>query len=157
MSAYYDREGRPITLEDWAQLRGEDYRRVGGTHIGQLWVSTVWLGLDHGFPLGPDEDNYRPLIFETMVFGPGSCSELFMARYSTLADAQAGHVEACLLAKQRKHGWTKAARDYKRSQMKGTLELLAARDRGELDGDGPWAEMGRAALRLSVQIVRAFL
>jgi hypothetical protein len=65
---YFYRQGRPITMDQWVELRREgDYYLVGnltedredGTRIE---ISTVWLGLDHQFGVGP------PLIFETMIF-----------------------------------------------------------------------------------------
>lgn len=50
------------------------------------WISTVWLGLNHRFGAG------TPLIFETMVFpSKGEFSELDAERYSTEAEAIAGH------------------------------------------------------------------
>jgi hypothetical protein len=53
---------------------------------GAIYVSTVFLGLDHNlFGSGP------PLLFETMVFGPYGGDEQW--RYSTWAEAEAGHKE----------------------------------------------------------------
>lgn len=93
--SYYDRAGQQISLESWAALHsGMSYKRVNETQIGPYWVSTVWLGINHGFGSGP------PLIFETMVFantdetlGP----DLECRRYSTEAEARAGHDETVLL------------------------------------------------------------
>jgi hypothetical protein len=62
---YYDRQGRPISLRRWAEFRDQDsYVRVAEDHLDDdhIWVSTVWLGINHSFGDGP------PLIFETMVF-----------------------------------------------------------------------------------------
>lgn len=90
MSIFYDRGGRAITLDEWAKLVGDrEYKRVGRTTMPDgRYVSTVLLGLDHGFGEGP------PLIFETMVFpSEGDWSELMVRRYSTLAEAVAGHAE----------------------------------------------------------------
>jgi hypothetical protein len=81
---YYDRQGNPITMEEWgAALASGADRHVAETTVGDVWVSTVWLGLDHSWDDGP------PLIFETMVFG-GPCNEE-MHRYSTEVQALAGH------------------------------------------------------------------
>jgi hypothetical protein len=52
-----------------------------GFHI---LVSTVFLGLDHGW--GDDED---PLLFETMVFGGPNDQDCI--RYTTWAEAERGH------------------------------------------------------------------
>jgi hypothetical protein len=66
---YYDPDGNPLPFMEWAilfELRHLDdddswWRR--STTIGDVEVSTVWLGLDHSFGSGP------PLFWETMIFG----------------------------------------------------------------------------------------
>lgn len=144
MSDYYDREGRPIEQDEWIELFGRDnwdYKRVAATEVGQIHVSTVWLGMDHNWGGGP------PLIFETMAFGPGSWSELLAARYSTEAEARAGHQQAVALARRRNHGWVKHTRDERRERMKDYLRLLALEAAGEL-GEGTLGEMNRALLAL---------
>jgi hypothetical protein len=87
MIDYYDRQGNPITQDRYIKLF-EDmaYKRVAETMVGPYWVSTVWIGLDHGF------GNGEPLIFETMVFhkDKGWLDE-DMDRYSTEAEALEGH------------------------------------------------------------------
>lgn len=51
-------------------------------------ISTVWLGIDHGFTReGP------PVIFETVVFPEDSMLEDACARYCTETEAKYGHVE----------------------------------------------------------------
>ena len=99
MIDYYDRQGNPLSLEEWtARLADEGYKRVAETQVGPYWISTVWLGLDHSFAGGP------PLIFETMVFatspdvsGPGP--DLECRRWSTEAEALAGHEEFATLVR----------------------------------------------------------
>lgn len=84
---HYDRQGNPITLEQWSRMFGdEEYKRIAKTDLpGGGHVSTVWMGLDHGF-------GGLHLIFETMVFGhPGADNE--QERYSTEQEARAGHEE----------------------------------------------------------------
>ena len=84
MSDYYDRNGNPISFKQWAELWTPENKRVAFARVGDVEVSTVWLGLDHGFnPAGP------PVIFETMVFG-GPHSE-DQERYCTEEDALDGH------------------------------------------------------------------
>ena len=88
----YDKAGLPITAEEWGKLRHDEdgglsaYARIGETNIadGLVWVSTVWLGIDHGFGR-----TSAPLIFETMIFG-GRYDEC-QWRYATRAEAEAGH------------------------------------------------------------------
>lgn len=86
MSDYYDRQGKPIDFKEWARLHSNlDYKRVARTHLThKTLVSTVWLGLDHGFTGGP------PVIFETMVFY-GKNDDEPMWRYHTEEEALAGH------------------------------------------------------------------
>lgn len=86
---YYARDGQPITMRRWCELM-EDiaYRHVAATAITDtIHVSTVWLGLDHGFGLHGGE----PIIFETMCFGAQDPGDEDCERYSTLEDALAGH------------------------------------------------------------------
>lgn len=63
----------------------EWWRRVAEDVVEGWTISTVFLTLDHSFGHGP------PLVFETMVFPEGSYSELYCDRYSTKAEALAGH------------------------------------------------------------------
>ena len=51
------------------------------------FISTAFLGIDHGWGLNP-----KPLLFETMVFPQkGEFSELDMDRYTSYKEAMAGH------------------------------------------------------------------
>lgn len=88
---YYDRAGLPISLAEWSRLMTiMDYKRVALDHVGSLEISTIWLGLDHGYW------SKQPLIFETMVFG-GSKDQEICERYSTEELALAGHREIVTL------------------------------------------------------------
>jgi hypothetical protein len=88
-TGYVDFDGNPITMDEWTRLmqrRSTDdvYGRVGRTQVtDDIWVSTVWLGMDHNFGTDP------PLYYETMVFG-GKGDER-QDRYTTLNAAQGGH------------------------------------------------------------------
>jgi hypothetical protein len=71
MSEYYDPDGKPLTMQEWADLferRREDmspeswWRRETVISEG-VRVSTVWLGLNHAWVAEP------PLFWETMIFG----------------------------------------------------------------------------------------
>jgi FKBP-type peptidyl-prolyl cis-trans isomerase 2 len=59
-----------------------DNRRVAKDTIQGVEISTVFLGLNHGF-------GGNPLWFETMVFG-GEYDQ-FQRRYATLKEAKEGH------------------------------------------------------------------
>jgi len=85
---YFNRQGQPMSWEQWAAA----FEDLGAKRVAETilpdgkWVSTVWLGLNHQFGEGP------PLIFETMVFSArGAGDELDFYRYSTEAEAVAGH------------------------------------------------------------------
>ena len=83
---YFDRNGAPISIDKWAATLESDRRIAEITLPDGKWVSTVWIGLNHRFGVGP------PLIFETMVF-PSSddFGELDMERYATESEAIEGH------------------------------------------------------------------
>lgn len=109
MSEYYDRQGRPIEMLDWAaKIEDREYSVVAHHWVRGWMVSTVWLGLDHSFGRPG-----APLIFETMIFAPkdvtvgreawetgcdaaGTMADLdqYQERYATEAAAQAGHDRA---------------------------------------------------------------
>lgn len=101
MIDWYDRQGRRISVERASELLIDlDYKRVALDEIGPYEVSTVWLGLDHGWTPGG-----APLIFETMVFTAAAWNDpdggvgpdLDCLRYSTEAEALAGHAATLLL------------------------------------------------------------
>ena len=82
-----DTNGNPQPEGDllaWAQWMGTgDNQVIKREQVGHVRVSTVFLGLDHGW------GNADPLLWETMVFGgklDGLCE-----RYASRADALAGH------------------------------------------------------------------
>lgn len=73
-------------------MNDKKHQRLAETTLPDgKWISTVWLGLDHG-------QWGRPLYFETMVFPKqGDFTELECERYSTEEEALAGH--AAVVAK----------------------------------------------------------
>jgi hypothetical protein len=101
---YFDRQGKPMTQDEWvAKWRDMEYRRIAEDKIlGVGWVSTVWLGLDHGPP-------GRPMIFETIFFPQTLAQQLAEVvnggfgytlgeamverRYATEVEALEGHVK----------------------------------------------------------------
>lgn len=87
MAEYFDRNGDPMALMTWAQkFEDDDYKRVEFTQIGEVEISTVWLGLDHGNPESRK-------IFESAVFGSGIDSQEETRQYATEDEARAGHAE----------------------------------------------------------------
>ena|ERR1700722_16805221 len=82
----------PSDLKSWAQWFETNERFVQLDTIGEVRVSTVFLGLDHSFNAGP------PLLFETMIFE--GAHDLYQERYSTWDEAVEGHRRALNLVKQ---------------------------------------------------------
>jgi hypothetical protein len=98
-----DDKGEPFKTEDmllWAQWWEAADRTLASTNLGPYWVSTIFLGIDHGFSFHPDSP---PVLWETMLFGPeqkvseltgGTYREsLDTRRYATRQEAKAGHQE----------------------------------------------------------------
>lgn len=83
---YILKDKTPVLVEDlleWAREFETMDRRVAKDMIGDVTVSTVFLGLDHSFGRG------KPLLFETMVFGGELDGE--QDRYHTWEEAEKGH------------------------------------------------------------------
>ena len=90
---YYDRQGKPMTRQQWAEkFEDEDYRHIARDVIGPeeplgpaplITVSTFWLGLNH------DWRSDEPLIYETIIVG-GRHDAIGM-RYATETQAREGH------------------------------------------------------------------
>lgn len=96
-----DANHQPVPVDDviaWAHFFEKvDARHVARTHINGLYVSTIFLGLDHAWY------SSRPLFFETMIFrdenhaSPEYFERIldwahgYQMRYSTWDEAIAGH------------------------------------------------------------------
>lgn len=79
---------------DWATWCQSNSRIVRQDHIGPLFVSTVFLGLDHDFTgKGP------PLVFETMIFDGND--DAYQTRCATWHEAEFMHEAALVEARQR--------------------------------------------------------
>jgi len=82
-----DKTPRLATSIEWAEwMMINAARRVREDTVGDVYVSTVFVGIDHSFGRG------EPLLFETMIFdGPhdGECN-----RCSTWEDAEEMHAAA---------------------------------------------------------------
>jgi hypothetical protein len=70
-------------LREWGEWRRSTDRRIARDEINGVTISTVFLGIDHGFGYG------APVLFETMVFGGELDQE--QERYTTYEAAEAGH------------------------------------------------------------------
>jgi hypothetical protein len=91
-----DADGAPVPCEDlfaWGRWMQTADRQIARTAFGDVWISTVFLGLDHSFRAitglpGP------PILFESIVFGGPLHQE--QRRYATRAEADAGHTALCI-------------------------------------------------------------
>ena len=109
---YYVLDGheprRVANVLEWARQFEFGRRQVGFTDLTYATISTVFLGVDHGFSSeGP------PILFETMVFANPKPGERFpeeldgmMQRYATWDEAEAGHAE--MVAEVRTKFWRRA-------------------------------------------------
>ena len=100
MSDYYIlKNGEPVKCANviaWGRWfeGADDERRIAATEIGDVRVSTIFLGLDHGY-------GGTVQLYETMIFGGDH--DGYQERYATRAEAEAGHAAAVVLVKQA--GW----------------------------------------------------
>jgi len=82
MFNYFDKEGKPISEEEYYILqRDQNYRTVGRDYAGEILISTVWLGLSGG------------LLFETMSFGGDRHDEIRCVRSFNYEEAIMVHLE----------------------------------------------------------------
>lgn len=89
-----DENGVPYQEPDllkWASWMEKADRHIGDTRLGPFRVSTVFLGMDHGW------SSPVPILYETMVFSDQRSveghSDLDMRRYATRSEAILGHKE----------------------------------------------------------------
>jgi hypothetical protein len=85
----------PSTMEEWVMKL--NWKRVDSTILfsifhGSIHISTIFMGLDHGWFEGP------PIVFYTMVFGGTTNGEQW--RCSTWKQAERMHKEAVKEARE---------------------------------------------------------
>jgi hypothetical protein len=85
-----DKNNKPIrsTIVDCVEWLKENPERkaVKQEHIGDIFISTVFLGLDHAW------DSDVPVLWETMIFGGEN--DQYQDRYTSIKDALEGHKKA---------------------------------------------------------------
>lgn len=84
-----------VSLEEWARWFETADRHVANDAIGDVRISTVFLGIDHSWGNGP------PLVFETMIFG--GPHDQHQTRASTWDEAEKHHAEAMAMARSGLH------------------------------------------------------
>lgn len=101
--------GEPVQEPDlltWGRWLEENHeaKRVGTTDVDGVRVSTVFLGMDHNLCFDSDDlENYRPVLWESMVFGGALDEEQW--RYDSLEKAKRGHECLVRLAKLTNTWW----------------------------------------------------
>lgn len=86
----------PCSLEEWADWRAKEGRFahvVKQDRIGVLFVSTVFLGMDHNLFIG------EPHLFETMIFD--DLNDSYQTRCTTWESAEFMHQAAVAEAERR--------------------------------------------------------
>jgi hypothetical protein len=84
--------GLQAWVTGWRRTESGAYERAYSYGCGGCWVSTVWLGIDHGWG-----HSAQPLIFETMIFGGPRADE----QYRTATEAEALETHARLVRELR--------------------------------------------------------
>ena len=135
-------------LLEWAEWYETTDRRVAVTNIGDVRVSTVFLGTDHNWGQGP------PLLFETMIFGGPLDEEC--ERYSTWEQAEAGHkcmveranVDAKIAALEAENARLKVQLD---APIKAARSLLSNEDDAD-DTAEQWNDLAAAVRATELSI-----
>jgi hypothetical protein len=88
-----DKDNKPVKStiiqhSEWLEANPER-KAVKQEHVGDVWVSTVFLGLDHAW------DSDIPVLWETMIFGGEH--DQYQDRYTSVEDALEGHQTALTL------------------------------------------------------------
>lgn len=92
---YYIEDGatvRPVEMEEWSQMMATGTRTKVQNRVKGYLISTVFLGLDHGF-------GGEVQLYETMIFAGDSWTDRYMERYATKAEALAGHARIVEMVK----------------------------------------------------------
>ena len=96
MSRWYilDNNNNPVIASSiteagaWIE-KNPERKVVKQEHIGDIFISTVFLGLDHAW------DSGTPVLWETMIFGGEH--DQYQERYTSHKDALEGHEKALTL------------------------------------------------------------
>jgi len=96
-----DKNNRPIPCKNSVEYirwesKNPDRKAVKQQHIGNMYISTVFLGLDHA------HGGKKPILWETMIFG--GKHDQYQVRYDSYEDAVKGHKIAVELVKKDKYG-----------------------------------------------------
>jgi hypothetical protein len=87
-----DENNKPVAStmfesSDWME-QNPTKKSLKQEYIGDIFVSTVFLGLDHSWP----KDESKPLLWETMIFYGED--DGYQDRYTSVEEALEGHQKA---------------------------------------------------------------
>ena len=95
-------EGKPVLERDlhkWAKWFETANRHLAKDQVGDVRISTVFLGMDHGYSYGGQGN---PILWETMIFGGEH--DGWMDRYDSADAAKKGHNAAvAMVTKPQSH------------------------------------------------------
>lgn len=100
MNLYYkldkDKKVVPGNMEECEKIliNADNEKIVKQEYVRDKFVSTVFLPIDHGFDRYCSNHEYKPIVFETMIFSKDSHPEIYRDRYSSWKEAEAGHEKA---------------------------------------------------------------
>jgi len=103
-------------MEDWIEnFKSNEKRIVKQDSIGDVFVSTIFLAIDHSFSRGEGP----PILFETMIFR--GIHDQYQERYSTWEEAEEGHERAIKLVNDTNNGESNNEGEYNQaSDREGT-------------------------------------
>lgn len=85
------------SFDQWSeQMSSAAHRLVAQDDVGRFLVSTIFTGLAVSL-----RANAPPLLWETMVFEDGNPSEVAQERYTSRAEALAGHATMLSIYKKK--------------------------------------------------------
>lgn len=97
MNMYYKLDGHEVVplknVHEWAKYFEHANRHVDKTNIGDVHVSTLFLGLNHEW-----DETKPPLLFESMVFGGSLDGE--QTHCSTWQQAVDMHATMCHMVRK---------------------------------------------------------
>lgn len=85
-------------LFEWAEFVETNGRHIKKTQFPSVWISTVFLGIDHRLNFYLKEEEEPPILFESMIFGGEYDQEQW--RYETYKESEEGHEKLCQMSEK---------------------------------------------------------
>lgn len=124
VTSYYDKKGKHMSFWEWGGYNNDgNYKIINQHTYGDFFISTVWIGIDLGFP----SNSGHPVIFETMIFVQADREhELqdYQERHCTETEAIKGHIKASQLANKAAGKDLSGKLTYLNKEMEKTLKEM---------------------------------